>query len=344
MIGSRIFLLILFSIGTAPLLAGGGPCTPPFSGTIFIDPDIILPSDPTTHLTTTSTGQGVRTVFDRRSGWITMNAYLFEATYSDGPPIEVQVNPEFGSVAAAEVFADQYAAAVGQLPRVLREDIDALWIHAGVFPFGGGNDSILIHTGQGDNYIATGILEETLVHEAVHTSLDAAHASAPAWLAAQTQDNCFISTYARDNPTTEDVAESYLTALAVTLRADRISPTLAQTIEGAIPARLAYFAAQDFDLFPMVEARFRRGDVNDDGSIDLADAVATLANLFGGSPISCEDAADTNDDGALDLADPVFLLAALFTGGSTPGSPGSSCGSDPTDDAIGCEFSSCHAP
>ena len=326
-------LALLF--GSAPLPAGGGPCTPPFSGTIFIDPDIILPTDPTTHLATTPTGQGQRTVFDRRSGWITMNAYLFEATYSDGPPIEVQVNPEFGSVAAAEGFALQYASAVGQLPRVLREDIDELWIHAGVFPFGGGNDSILIHTGQGANYIANGILEETLVHEAVHTSLDAVHGSAPAWLAAQAQDNCFISTYARDNPTTEDVAESYLTALAVTIRADRISTALAQTIEAAIPARLAYFAAQDFDLFPLVQ-EFRRGDSNLDGSVNLADAIAILDHLFGGSPIGCEDAGDSNDDGALNLADPIFLLGYLFSGESAPSAPGLNCGTDPSADSLSC--------
>ena len=48
--------------------------------------------------------------------------------------------------------------------------------------------NLLIHTGQADRYAADGILEETLVHEAAHTSLDAAHASALDWLAAQTDD------------------------------------------------------------------------------------------------------------------------------------------------------------
>ena len=45
-------------------------------------------------------------------------------------------------------------------------------MHDGVFGFGGGNDDLLIHTGQGDAYIADGNLDETFLHEACHTSLD----------------------------------------------------------------------------------------------------------------------------------------------------------------------------
>jgi len=50
----------------------------------------------------------------------------------------------------------------------------------GVQPFGGGNNSIPIHTGQTEIYEGDGILEETLVHGSSHTSLDASHAAAPA--------------------------------------------------------------------------------------------------------------------------------------------------------------------
>ena len=42
-------------------------------------------------------GRGDRTMFDRRvNNWITVNAFLFEATFDDGLSVEVQVNPEFG--------------------------------------------------------------------------------------------------------------------------------------------------------------------------------------------------------------------------------------------------------
>jgi hypothetical protein len=91
---------------------------------------------------------------------------------------------------------------------------------------------------------------------------------------------------------------------------------------------------------------FRRGNANDDRSVNLSDAVFTLEYLFRGGPEPrCFDAADTNDDGRLNLSDPVFLLDALFRGGPRPPAPGMDvCGEDPTDDTLkACEALSCPA-
>src|SRR5688572_21680555 len=194
---SRRLLLALVALGIAAC-GGGGPTTPPthtptptptpfptpisvappFAGTIFIDPDIITAADPTTFQMLTPKGQGLRSMFDRRAGaFIQVQAYLFDASFSDGLTAEIQVNPEFGSTDAARAQADKYAPVIGRLPRALRVSVATVWIHEGVNPFGGGNNNLLIHDGQGDLYIAQGILEETFVHEASHTSLDAAHAS-----------------------------------------------------------------------------------------------------------------------------------------------------------------------
>jgi hypothetical protein len=226
---------------------------PPFSGTIFIDPDIITGSDPTTFLSAVYAGQGLRLMFDRRvNAFITVNAYLFNASFSDGLAAEIQVNPEFGSSAAALAEAQKYAPVIGRLPTALRLDIKNVWIHKGTELFGGGNNSLLIHTGQADLYMADGILEETFVHEAAHTSLDAAHASAPGWLAAQAADDNFISTYAQENPLREDIAESILPYLAVKYKSDRISQSLADTILQTIPNRIAYFDNQAFNWYPML--------------------------------------------------------------------------------------------
>ena len=228
------------------------PTAPPFQGTIFIDPDIITASDPTTLVSLTASGRGSRTMFDRRvNNWTTVDAYLFNATFDDGLVSEVQVNPEFGSVAASQSVAEFYARAIGRLPTALRRDVRTVWIHHGVQPFGGGNNNILIHVGQADRYVADGILEETLVHEAAHTSLDAQHASASGWLAAQAADPTFISTYARDNRAREDIAESFLPYLAVRHRSDRISASLRATIVAAIPNRIAYFDRQALQLHPI---------------------------------------------------------------------------------------------
>ena len=192
-------------------------------------------------------------MFDRRvNNRIHLNAFLFDASYSDGLSIEVQVNPEFGDQAAARAEAVKYAAVIGRLPTCLRAEVRTVWIHKGTRPFGGGNNNLLIHTGQADRYAASGILEETLVHEATHTSLDRTHAAAPGWLAAQAADGEFISTYALNHPGREDIAESFLPYLAVRHRSDRISPSLANTIAQTIPNRIAYFDGLDLDMNPIV--------------------------------------------------------------------------------------------
>ncbi len=227
------------------------PPPPPFGGTIFIAPDIITENDPTTFLGLSDAGQGSRTMFDRRvNGWITADAFLFDASYDDGLSIEVQVNPEFG-MASAQAEATFYAEVVGRLPTALRQDVETMWIHKGTEPFGGGNNNLLIHVGQGGLYRADGILEETFVHEAVHTSLDAAHTWAPGWAAAQAADPTFISTYAREHPQREDLAESFVPYLAVRYRADRIPPHLMATIEATIPNRMAYFDGLALDMYPI---------------------------------------------------------------------------------------------
>jgi len=97
-------------------------------------------------------------------------------------------------------------------------------------------------------------------------------------------------------------------------------------------------------VFQLGAADFRRGDVNDDGALDIADAIAALSALFisGAGSIACPDAADSNDDGTFNIADPIALLSSLFGGGGPLPLPGSACGSDPTADSVVCiTYSSC---
>jgi len=255
--GLLVVLMVLLQAVCLPQSAGSGVAgrvdgDPPFGGTIFIDPDIITSSDPTTLQGIVYAGQGMRTMYDRRvANWITVNAYLFDASFDDGLAAEVQVNPEFGTSDSAMVEAQKYAAVIGRLPTALRTDLQTVWIHKGTEPFGGGNNNLLIHIGQGALYEADGILEETFVHEASHTSLDAGNAAASGWIAAQVADSGFISTYARDNPQREDIAESFLPYLAVRYRADRITQGLKDTIEQTIPHRIAYFDGLGLTMYPI---------------------------------------------------------------------------------------------
>ena len=57
------------------------------------------------------------------------------------------------------------------------------------------------------------------------------------------------------------------------------------------------------------------------------------------------DAADTDDNGALEITDAVYLLSFLFLGGPAPEQPFPSCGPDPTIDDLTCEsFAICDEP
>jgi hypothetical protein len=227
------------------------PDTPPYHGTIFLSPDIITANDPTSFESISPAGHGSRVMFDRRvNNWITVDAYLFNATFDDGLSVEVQVNPEFGSAELAQAPAEKYAIVIGRLPSTLRKDVQTVWIHKGTELFGGGNNNLLIHIGQADVYESEGILEETFVHEASHTSLDHPHATAAGWVAAQDKDPTFISTYARDNPTREDIAETVLLYLAVRHGQDRIPSEIESTVLKAIPNRIQYLDGLTWDLYP----------------------------------------------------------------------------------------------
>jgi hypothetical protein len=90
--------------------------------------------------------------------------------------------------------------------------------------------------------------------------------------------------------------------------------------------------------------RFHRGDVNNDGALDLSDGVSVLSFLFtGGATPSCRETADADNSGEVDISDGVYILRFLFLGGDPPADPGPParpCGVD-TDPAgspgdLGC--------
>ena len=218
------------------------------NGTLFLVPDILTESDPSTFESIAYKGRDSRVVYDRRvSDQITINAYLFTVKFEDGLSSEVQVNPEFSSEAEATKQATKYAKAIGLLPKVLRKDIATITIHKGEEQFGGGNQNILIYSEAADYNNA--VLEETLIHEAVHTSLDPYHDN-DEWRKAQCEDDRFISPYADDYPNREDIAESFVLYFAVKYKSDRISESMKKTIESSIPNRIKYFDSQNFDMHP----------------------------------------------------------------------------------------------
>lgn len=91
--------------------------------------------------------------------------------------------------------------------------------------------------------------------------------------------------------------------------------------------------------------RFHRGDADNNGQLQLTDAVRILGFLFlGQAAPTCIDAADADDNGQLQLTDAVRVLGYLFLGQAPPSPPGppgdNACGEDPTADGaldLGCE-------
>lgn len=77
---------------------------------------------------------------------------------------------------------------------------------------------------------------------------------------------------------------------------------------------------------------------------DIGDPTAILRWLFwpaeGRQTINCMEAADVNDDGAVQIDDAVLLLHTLFIGGTEPAAPFPYPGSDPEDSPsnLGCDL------
>lgn len=80
---------------------------------------------------------------------------------------------------------------------------------------------------------------------------------------------------------------------------------------------------------------FIRGDSNGDGHFDIADAV----HLLSGSTLPCLDAADANNDGTVNIADPICMLMELFSAPCIP-QPYPLCGPD-TGTSLGCGWYTC---
>lgn len=64
------------------------------------------------------------------------------------------------------------------------------------------------------------------------------------------------------------------------------------------------------------------GDANDDGKVNVGDAVYIITYVFRGGPAPpCEPAADANADGKINVGDAVYIITYVFRGGPAPTCP-----------------------
>jgi hypothetical protein len=228
-----------------------GDVPPPWAGTIFVAPGIVTDDDETRFRGQRALGQDYRYMYDRRTdSWSWVRVQLFAARYADTDDLEMQVHPEIPAAQAAG-WAGRYAEAVGRLPLVLRRRLPSVGILPGTAAFGGGQDSLTVHTGQREDYEAEGILHEALFNETTHILLDPRYLLDEAYQAVVASDVTAVSEYAQQHPKREDVAETFLMCAALRRRPDRLPAGVAETLLACIPGRIAFFDALDLEYAPL---------------------------------------------------------------------------------------------
>ena len=90
--------------------------------------------------------------------------------------------------------------------------------------------------------------EELLIHEASHLSIDPYVYGKKEWNDAVSLDGNYLSKYAKDNPKSEDAAETFQAYIAVKYFPERISNTLKDTILSVCLNRFKFFDSLNLDL------------------------------------------------------------------------------------------------
>jgi hypothetical protein len=214
------------------------------SSVVGTDFDFIQESDADTFVDLGSLGQGKAEMPDKtdKSAPLVKPAFLFVSNYRDGTKIDIAVDIRFETEEQARKEALRYTPRLGKLPTVLRRGVKRVVIHKG------GKDAtafsdvglMVLYSDNATKRIESHDLEETVFHESVHAAWDKEHSASPGWLAAQKQDGCFVTEYARKNPKGEDLAESALFAFSLLHHPERIPKDDAARIRRAIPARIAF--------------------------------------------------------------------------------------------------------
>ncbi|MFG0319279.1 MAG: hypothetical protein ACF8XB_18555 [Planctomycetota bacterium JB042] len=227
----------------ALLVSGPASADEYSSSVVGTEFDFIVDHDPTTFLCLEYQGVGPREMPDKTGeSALIQTAFVYLAHFEDGTRVDVAVDGDFETEAAARAEAERYGPRLGKLPTALRSGVERLVVHRGEEGATAFSDVglIVVYSDNATKRISTHDLEETLFHESVHAAWDAEHADSKAWRRAQKKDRGFVTRYARENPDGEDLAESALFAYTLTHHPDRIPPADAQAIRRAIPARIAF--------------------------------------------------------------------------------------------------------
>ena len=231
---------------------------PPFGGTMWDLPDLITSSDYTIYSTSSYQGIETRLFYDKSiPDFINYPAHIYKVNFGDGLSVDFEIYTEFTLEEAGNI-EQKYAPLIGQLGKDLRRNIKS-------FEFLKGEEvasaqrtddlnyaNITFHTDWLNNIVATrpdgDKTEELLIHESAHLSIDPYVYGQQGWVDAVNLDGNYLSTYAKDNPDSEDIAEIFQAYIAVKYFPDRISNSLRDTILSVCLNRFKYFDSLNLDL------------------------------------------------------------------------------------------------
>lgn len=171
------------------------------------------------------------------------NTFIFEATFSDDETLEIWCHSAFETETAAREYAEKISPRLGKLPAFQRNLLNHVVVHKGdatAFAEIEGR-FFMLYSDNIDDRISTNDLEETIFHESVHASYQSLYENDPIWLNAQMSDPTFITEYAQNNVSLEDMAESALFAYTYITQPGRLSPDIEQWLETNIPNRIEFF-------------------------------------------------------------------------------------------------------
>jgi hypothetical protein len=248
--------------------------------------DLITPADPSSLIDVTYHERGIRYYekmslpegcfhpFDCPETYSFETSYPFEvhvfhAQYQNGQVIEFNMESST-SIEQATVWMEEFAMIYGRLPEILLRGLEAVLLVEGRGGVTGsayhGWFTTLANCGN-CNLFQFDRLEELILHELVHTTLDegvirpnhldpsttAASlglVKATDWANQIALDGSFVSMYAEENQRTEDLAESMLLYAAIRYYPNRLHPITPDAIRRYMPNRVAYLD----ELFDQLES------------------------------------------------------------------------------------------
>ena len=184
------------------------------AGTVFWKTDMYIDADKTAFVGYTYAELNRRNMFDRRTNsFNNQNAHIFNVTFGTNTQkvIEARVNSDDFNKQDAIVQVTKYCTFVGRLPGFLVSGLKIINIQGGDDLWGGNAmlRSLEITAGnQGDAYIRDSDIYNVIAHELTHAVMDLKHLGSSGWIAAMNLDCMAISSYAREFPGGEDLAET----------------------------------------------------------------------------------------------------------------------------------------